>query len=161
MQSIDAFQVRDAEAAKQFEEHVHGVKDPMMRATGKETFEAVAMLQAIQRQTYTPADGAEYPRGQFGQSMQQIAQLIKVDVGVEMAFADIGGLGPSRERGRAAPASCANRLTEFGQALAAFWQDMGDRMARRRGGHDVASSAGRRARTAIAARITGTPTACS
>ena len=38
-------------------------KDPMMQAAGKETFEAVAMLQSIQRRTYTPAAGAKYPRG--------------------------------------------------------------------------------------------------
>ena len=62
-----------------------------MRAAGRETFEAVAMLQAIQKRPYTPAAGAEYPRGPFGDSLRQIAQLIKSDVGVEMAFADIGG----------------------------------------------------------------------
>ena len=62
--------------------------------------------------------------------MQQIAQLIKSDVGLEMAFADIGGwdhhvneLGP-----RASEGALANLLREYGQALSAFWKDMGDRM---------------------------------
>src|SRR4051794_14186393 len=89
LQSIGGFRVQDAKAAEQFESMYMESKDPLIRAAGKETFEAVAMLQSIQRRTYTPADGAKYPAGPFGQSMQQIAQLIKSDVGVEMASADI------------------------------------------------------------------------
>ena len=91
LQSIGDFQVRNEAAAKQFEEMYATSADPRLQATGRETFEAVAMLQAIQRQPYTPANGADYPRGRFGDSLQQIAQLIKSDVGMEMAFADIGG----------------------------------------------------------------------
>jgi uncharacterized protein (DUF1501 family) len=124
MQTIEGFQVRNAEASRQFEEMYSATKDPMMQAAGRETFEAVAMLQAIQRRTYTPAPGADYPRGRFGQSLQQIAQLIKSDVGVEMAFADIGGWDHHvNEEG-----VLANLLREYGQSLSAFWKDMGDRM---------------------------------
>ena len=130
MQTIESFQVRNAEAAMQFEKLYTASKDPLIQAAGRETFEAVAMLQAIQRQPYTPAAGADYPRGRFGQALQQIAQLIKSDVGLEMAFADIGGwdhhvneLGP-----RASVGVLANLLREYGQALSAFWKDMGDRM---------------------------------
>jgi uncharacterized protein (DUF1501 family) len=124
LQSIDAFQVRNAEASKMFEEMYTKAKDPMMQATGKDTFEAVAMLQAIQRQTYTPAGGAEYPRDAFGTSLRQIAQLIKSNVGVEMAFADIGGWDHHVNE----VAQLSNKLTDLGRSLAAFWQDMGDRM---------------------------------
>ena len=124
MQTIEGFQVRNAEASKQFEEMYSATKDPMMQAAGRETFEAVAMLQAIQRRAYTPAPGADYPRGRFGQSLQQIAQLIKSDVGVEMAFADIGGWDHHvNEDG-----VLTNLLREYGQSLSAFWKDMGDRM---------------------------------
>jgi uncharacterized protein (DUF1501 family) len=125
LQSIGGFRVQDAKAAQQFESMYMESKDPLIRAAGKETFEAVSMLQSIQRRTYTPADGAKYPAGPFGQSMQQIAQLIKSDVGVEMAFADIRNWDHHVNE----PAQLTNRLTEFGQGLAAFWRDMGDRMA--------------------------------
>ena len=131
LESIGGFQVRDPQAARQFQEMYVESKDPVLRAAGRETFEAVSMLQTVQKQTYKPAAGAEYPRGRFGDSLRQIAQLIKSDVGVEMAFADIGGwdhhvneLGP-----RASEGQLANLLREYGQALAAFWQDMGDRMS--------------------------------
>jgi len=124
LQSIESFQVRNADAAKQFESMYESAKDPLIQATGKETFEAMAMLQAIQRQGYTPAAGADYPRGRLGQSLQQIAQLIKSDVGVEMAFAYIGGWDHHTNE----PNQLANLLREFGASLTAFWQDMGDRM---------------------------------
>jgi uncharacterized protein (DUF1501 family) len=131
LQSIAGFQVRDAQAAKQFQEMYQASKDPAIQAAGRETFEAVSMLQTIQNQPYTPAAGAEYPRGRFGDSLRQIAQLIKSDVGVEMAFADIGGWDHHvNEVGqRASEGQLANLLTQYGQALSAFWQDMGDRMA--------------------------------
>jgi uncharacterized protein (DUF1501 family) len=112
-------------AAKQFESMYVDSKDPLIRAAGRETFEAVAMLQSIEKRPYSPAAGAEYPRGAFGDSMRQIAQLIKSDVGVEMAFADIRNWDHHVNE----PAQLANRLTEFGQGLSAFWRDMGDRMA--------------------------------
>ena len=131
LQSIAGFQVRDAEAARQFQEMYAQSKDPAMQAAGRETFEAVSMLQSIQRQTYTPAAGAQYPRGPFGDSLRQIAQLIKANVGLEMAFADIRGWDHHvNEVGqRASEGQLANLLTQYGQGLSAFWTDMGDRMA--------------------------------
>jgi uncharacterized protein (DUF1501 family) len=122
--------VNNAAAAKEFQQMYENAKDPNLAATGRETFEAMAMLESIQRQPYTPAGGAQYPRSRFGQSIQQVAQLIKADVGVEMAFADVGGwdhhvneVGPSASQGQ-----LANLLRDYGQALSTFWQDMGDRM---------------------------------
>jgi uncharacterized protein (DUF1501 family) len=130
LQSIDAFQVRNPEAARQFQQLYLESTDPALQAAGRETFEAVAMLQSVQKQSYHPAGGAEYPRGRFGDSLRQVAQLIKSDVGVEMAFADIGGWDHHvNELGqRASEGQLANLLREYGQALTAFWQDMGDRM---------------------------------
>jgi uncharacterized protein (DUF1501 family) len=125
LQSIGNFQVRDEMASKQFEDMYASAKDPRLQATGKETFQAVSMLQTIQRQQYTPSNGANYPRGRFGDSMRQIAQLIKSDVGMEMAFADIGGWDHHVNEA----AQLTNLLREYGQALSAFWQDMGDRMS--------------------------------
>src|SRR5688572_14630190 len=125
LQSIAGFQVRDQQAAQLFEEMYMRSKDSKLRTAGKDTFEAVAMLQSIQKQPYTPAGGAAYPRGRFGESLKQIAQLIKSGVGVEMAFADIGGWDHHvNEVGQ-----LANMLRDYGQALSAFWQDMGDRMS--------------------------------
>ncbi len=128
---LPGFQIRDAKVSSAFETMYTSTPDTVLQGTGRETFEAVKLLQSIQKQAYTPSGGAKYPNGRFGESLQQVARLIKADVGVEVAFADIGGwdhhvneVGP-----RASQGQLPNLLREFGQALAAFWQDMGDRMA--------------------------------
>jgi uncharacterized protein (DUF1501 family) len=131
MNNLNDFQVRDPKAAATFESMYENTRDTTLQGTGKETFSAVKIMQSIQKQTYTPANGAKYPNGRFGQSLQQIARLIKADVGLEVAFADIGGWDTHVNEVGALPSvgQLANNLSDFGQSLAAFYQDLGDRMA--------------------------------
>jgi len=102
--------------------------DPLLNGTARETFEAVSTLQQIGVEDYQPANGAEYPRGPLGRSLQQVAQLIKADVGLEVAFAEVGGWDHHVNEG-GMQGQLANSLKQFGDALAAFHQDLGDRMA--------------------------------
>ncbi len=99
--------------------------DAVLQGTGEETFEAVKMLKASNPAQYKPAAGVVYPNGAFGNSMKQIAQLLKANLGVEAAFADIGGWDTHQNQG-AASGQLANRLHEFSDTIAAFWRDMGD-----------------------------------
>ena len=135
MGSIGDFDVKAGPAAMQgavdprrgFESmYERSVRD-VVYGTGRETFEAVKMLRAVSPQSLVPANGAQYPRGRFGESLKQIAQLVRADVGVEVAFADLGGwdthVSQGNERG-----ALATRLAEFAQALAALDRDLGDRM---------------------------------
>jgi len=129
--NIADFQVRDAKSSDMFESMYSHSVDTVLSGTGKETFEAVKMLKAIQSAKYAPEGGATYPGGRFGQSMQQIARLIKANVGVEVAFADIGGWDThfNQMGQRASQGPLATQLNELGQGLAAFYKDLGDRMA--------------------------------
>jgi uncharacterized protein (DUF1501 family) len=97
-----------------------------LRGAGKETFEAVKMLKGIDQSKYQPAPGANYPRGRFGDSLRQIAQLIKSDIGVEIAFTDIGGWDTHANQGND-QGQLANRLTELSQGIAALYADLEDR----------------------------------
>ena len=99
--------------------------DSVLHGTGQETFEAVKMLKAADPARYTPAPGANYPRGRFGDSLRQVAQLLKADLGVEVAFADIGGWDHHVNEGNT-QGQLANLLREFSQSIAAFWNDVGD-----------------------------------
>jgi uncharacterized protein (DUF1501 family) len=130
VRNLNDFQVHDPGGAATFESMYENSLDTMLHGTGKETFNAVKMMQSIQKQTYIPANGAAYPNGGFGKNLQQIAQLIKADVGVEVAFADIGGWDThvNEAGGQPTNGQLANNLAQFGQALAAFHQDLGDRM---------------------------------
>ena len=114
-------------AAAGFESLYDGAVGDVMHGTGKETFEALKQLRAITAKAYAPAGGAAYPRGKFGESLQQIAQLVKADVGLEIAFAESGGWDTHNNQG-GAQGTLARRLQEFGQGLAALYTDLGDRM---------------------------------
>ena len=98
--------------------------DAVLHGTGQETFEAVKMLKAADPAHYKPADGVVYPSTPFGNSLKQIAQLMKANLGVEAAFSDIGGWDTHQNQGNV-NGQLANRLKEFSESIAAFWKDMG------------------------------------
>jgi uncharacterized protein (DUF1501 family) len=97
----------------------------VLHGMATETFEAVKMLKAADPDKYIPAPGAHYPNGQFGNSLKQVAQLLKASLGVEAAFADIGGWDTHQNQG-SVNGQLSNRLKEFSESVAAFWTDMGD-----------------------------------
>jgi uncharacterized protein (DUF1501 family) len=99
--------------------------DTVLHGTGQETFDAVKMLKSTDPANYKPAPGANYPQGRFGDSLQQLAQLIKANLGVQVAFADIGGWDHHVNEG-STQGQLANILHEFSQSLFAFWTDLGD-----------------------------------
>jgi len=113
-----------APIASTFESMYSQSVDSVLHGTGAETFDAVKMLKSADPERYTPAPGANYPRGQLGQALRQTAQLIKADLGVEVAFADVGGWDTHVNQG-GAQGQLAQRLTEFSQSIAAFWSDLG------------------------------------
>ena len=99
--------------------------DAVLHGTGQETFEAVKMLKSADPSKYAPAAGANYPKGRFGDSLKQLAQMMKANLGVQVAFADIGGWDHHVNEGNT-QGQIANVLGEFSQALAALWIDLGD-----------------------------------
>jgi uncharacterized protein (DUF1501 family) len=101
--------------------------DHAMRGVGNETFEAIDQLKKINPDSYQPENGAQYPRSRFAQSLQEIAELFKADVGLEVAFLDSGGWDNHVNEG-GVQGQLANLLKDLGQGIAAFHQDMGDRM---------------------------------
>jgi uncharacterized protein (DUF1501 family) len=112
-------------AATAFEAMYDHSSDSVLHGTGTETFDAVKMLKAADPGKYQPAAGANYPKGRFGDSLRQLAQLIKANLGVQVAFADIGGWDHHVNEG-AVEGQLANVLGDFSQSLAAFWTDLGD-----------------------------------
>ena len=99
----------------------------LVHASGKEMFDAVKMLASANPARYSAGNGAEYPRSQFGQRLKEIAQLIKSNLGLEIAFADVGGWDTHVNQG-AATGQLAVRLRDFADSIYAFVTDMGDRM---------------------------------
>jgi uncharacterized protein (DUF1501 family) len=129
--SLSNFKVGDARGASAFEAMYGDTHDRVLKGTGREAFDAVKRVQAVEKSAYTPAGGAKYPNGKLGQSLIQIARLIKANVGLEVAFTDVTGWDHHVNEVGAKPTvgQLANLLNDFGQSLAAFYTDLGDRMA--------------------------------
>jgi uncharacterized protein (DUF1501 family) len=101
--------------------------DPLLSPTGKETFEAMRLLESVNPGQYRPANGARYPGGRFGQTMRQAAQMLKSDLGVEILFAEAGGWDHHVNEG-GSQGQLANLLRRFSQGIAALVRDLGDQM---------------------------------
>jgi uncharacterized protein (DUF1501 family) len=111
-----------------FESMYASAVDTVLHGTARESFDALGMLDKIRAGKYVPANGAVYAQTPFGKNLRQIAQLIKANVGVQVAFAEVDGWDTHANQGNAKGA-LATRLGGFAQSLAALHQDLGDRMA--------------------------------
>ena len=92
---IDQFGIRAGQATEMvqssFEAEYAAAADQraaLDRAARRST--PFAMLKDADPSRYAPANGAEYPRSAYGEALKQIAQLVKADVGLEVAFAESG-----------------------------------------------------------------------
>jgi uncharacterized protein (DUF1501 family) len=129
MNSLDEFTIRTSGSqAERIEALYRTGSADVVHAAGGEMFEAMKILRTANPQKYQPGNNAEYPRSPFGQHLRQIAQLIKADVGLEIAFADVGGWDTHVNQG-GATGQLANRLDDFAKSIAALVADLGDRMS--------------------------------
>jgi uncharacterized protein (DUF1501 family) len=129
---IGRFGIRAGQASEamqsSFEAEYASAASSVLGETGREAFDAVRMLEEAKPERYAAENGAEYPRSPYGESLKQIAQLIKADVGLEVAFAESGNWDHHVNEG-AAVGQLANRLDDFARGIAALVRDLGDRMA--------------------------------
>lgn len=110
-----------------FEALYEGAATGLLASSAEESFEALRLLSSANLAAREPEHAARYPRGRLGDSLRQIAQLIKSDLGMELAFADVSGWDTHVNQG-SDQGQLAGRLAELGQGLAAFATDLGERM---------------------------------
>ncbi len=86
--------------------------------------------------SYTPANGADYPGGSYGRHLSMVAQMIKGRTGLQIATINIGGWdthsNQSGDRSQAANLDPNNgmgrRMRDFTQGIRALSDDLGDDM---------------------------------
>jgi uncharacterized protein (DUF1501 family) len=110
-------------AAKSFEDLYDQAAPGLLQSAAKDSFEAMKMLKAADIRNYHPAGGAIYPPSPLGSSMRQIAQLIKMDVGLEVAFTESTGWDTHFNQGTDAGVFARN-VADLSNTLAAFWKDL-------------------------------------
>jgi uncharacterized protein (DUF1501 family) len=131
MTNVAQFGIRGGAASGQltasFESMYAGAVAGALGGTAKESFEAARILTSADPQKLQPENGAMYPNGPLANALRQIAQLIKSDVGLEVAFADVGGWDTHAGEG-GTQGQLANNLRQFSDSIAAFARDLGSRM---------------------------------
>ena len=131
MNQIGQFGIRAGRASEMvqasFEAQYAAAADRLLNGAGREAFEAIKMLKAADPKRYQPEHGAHYPRTAYGESLKQIAQLIKADLGLEIAFTETGSWDHHVNEG-SATGLLANRLDDLAGGIAALTTDLADRM---------------------------------
>ncbi len=139
--NVQDFNISDQERLAILRNMYSVTPDQTMRRTGQDAFEAMKMLQSMakeetpNREGRTPLPGgvtgplqnnrpSYNAGGQLGRNLQELARLIKSDAGVEAAFAEVDGWDHHQNENNQLP----NLLNQFSNAIAAFCQDLGDRM---------------------------------
>jgi uncharacterized protein (DUF1501 family) len=111
-------------SGKGFEALYEQTTQDLLRGTGRESFEAIRMLSKTEVAGYQPSNGAAYPNSPLGKSLKQIAQLIKANVGLEVAFTETGGWDTHVQQGTI-NGTFAQRARDLSQSIVAFWTDLG------------------------------------
>jgi uncharacterized protein (DUF1501 family) len=111
-------------AAQSFEELYDQTSDELLKETGKESFDAIKLLQKTDVKNYKPSNDVTYPNSPLGNALKQIAQLIKMDVGLEVAFAESGGWDTHFNQGTDKGVFARNAM-DLSNSITAFWNDLG------------------------------------
>ncbi len=125
LSSIDEFRLRNEAFGNALQKLYANTQDSELRFGAENLFGAIGELKRLSSKI--PVSNERYPAGQFGAGLAQIARLIKADVGLEVAFTEIGGWDTHANQG-GATGQLANRLKELADGLAAFYRDLGDRL---------------------------------
>ncbi len=110
-------------AAKSFEDLYDQTSSSLLNKTGKESFEAMKILKSADVKNYRTSNGAVYPATPLGNSLKQVAQLIKMDVGLEIAFAECGGWDTHFNQGTE-NGTFARNVADLSNSIRAFWTDL-------------------------------------
>ncbi|SOD18254.1 DUF1501 domain-containing protein [Pedobacter xixiisoli] len=110
-------------ASKSFEDLYDQTSSDLLKNTGKESFDAIKMLQKTDVKNYKPENDVTYPTTALGNSLKQIAQLIKMDVGLEVAFAESNGWDTHFNQGKDTGVFARN-VNDLSNCMMAFWNDL-------------------------------------
>ncbi len=125
MSSAEEFRLRDGSSAAALQKLYATAQDPLLQQGSRSLFDGMEVIKQMASSVPSATEG--YPKGRFGGSLREISRLIKANVGLEIAFAEIEGWDTHANQGGAS-GMMANRLKELAEGLSAFYRDVGDRM---------------------------------
>jgi uncharacterized protein (DUF1501 family) len=131
MWSIDSFDLDGAWDATQLAKWdtalraLHVDAPDLVRTPSVTALDALATASTLPGSSYVPDHGAVYPDTGLGEALANVAQLIKNDVGLQVAAVDYGDWDMHVDLGAVDNGWMFDKLTELSSALAAFATDLG------------------------------------
>jgi uncharacterized protein (DUF1501 family) len=125
--SVDGFTISSDDAQRVVQEQAlralyagHG----WLQDAGSRTMDAATLIAGTGSRQYQPANGASYPDTDTGTAFKTLAQLIRLDVGVQIATIDVGGWDTHDNQGNGSGGYLAGPLADLARALRAFYADL-------------------------------------
>ncbi len=96
------------------------------------TMGALTSVQTMITAGYTPANGAVYPTSPLGKSLQDLARMIKANIGLQIACLDYGNWDMHTDLGKPGDTKgwMHTQLLDVATCLAAFAKDLGPSFAK-------------------------------
>jgi uncharacterized protein (DUF1501 family) len=95
-----------------------------LHQAGLQTLDAIDVIERANPQSYTPGNGAVYPNTSFGRSLQTVAQVIRLQLGLRVATLDLGGWDTHEYQGDTGGGYFRSKLEELSNGIAAFLLDL-------------------------------------
>lgn len=130
LRSVDAFTLHagdgmQARTTQALTALYSGIDHPL-EATVRATMDGLRTATLVSALDAEPAAG--YPEADLGAQLAEVARLVKLDVGLQVACIDVGGWDMHTNLGTVDGGSMTSALTTLGAALGAFADDLGDRL---------------------------------
>ncbi len=128
MNSLNDFEIKGGfsteKEAHGFETMYQQAANHALRGVGKEIAEA---LGAVRKTASQIKKNENYPRNPTANRLREIAELIKANLGLQIAVTDMGGWDTHVHQGNQT-GQLANKFNELGSAIAAFAKDLGPKL---------------------------------
>lgn len=87
--------------------------------------DTLSIISALELDNYVPAGGVTYPENSsFSRQLALIAQLIREDLGVNVATADLGGWDTHNEQGDGGGGYFYDKIANMSNSIYAMWRDL-------------------------------------
>jgi uncharacterized protein (DUF1501 family) len=119
---IGPWQWRDAQRVAL--RHMYTNDSTWLHSAGLQALDAMDIVELNTAGNYTPANGAVYPSGSFGDGLQVIAQMVKLDLGLRVSTIDLGGWDTHVNQGDQGGGYFSTLVGTLSQGLAALYTDL-------------------------------------
>ncbi|MDA8021222.1 MAG: DUF1501 domain-containing protein, partial [Thermoanaerobaculia bacterium] len=104
--------------------NIYDGQSSWLHDAGLQALDAIDIIQLNATGEYTPSGGAVYPEDPFGEQLRLLAQMIKLDLGLQVATIDFGGWDTHEGQGSGSQGYLAELFGSLATGLEAFYTDL-------------------------------------